>query len=149
MICTIPPEWLALPLMKVKPEIFAKRAAETPVTTNAALPLAASVMFVCPMPAPVRVKPLFVIVTVLVHVQFPAGTVTVSPAAAELIALWTAVSVQDAAATVAASADVTKPIINEKRITTVQVTNEAGAGCPVGIKLLKLVLLTADIPKNR
>jgi hypothetical protein len=43
-------------------------------------------------------------VTVVVQVQFPAGTVTVSPAAAVLIADWTWASEHDVAGIVAAPA---------------------------------------------
>ena len=54
-------------------------------------------MMVCPMPAPCRVMPLLLIETALVHVHDPAGTITVSPSTAELIADWTLADEQLAA----------------------------------------------------
>lgn len=58
---------------------------------------------ILPEPWPIRVMVLPDMFTPAVHAQVPAGIVTVSPGAAELIAVCTAVAEQEVAAMVLAS----------------------------------------------
>ena len=60
------------------------------------------VIMVLSIPAPIRRSDLLVIVTDVVHVLEPEGTMTVSPSAALLIAVWTSRLEADAALIVAA-----------------------------------------------
>jgi hypothetical protein len=69
------------------------------------LPEMPFVMLVCPIPAPCNVIALVLRASVEVHVQLPAGTVTVSPLEAAVTAVPTSALEQDAALTVAAGAD--------------------------------------------
>src|SRR5713101_9674485 len=83
---------------------MAKVSEARKLTTMAAVLVEAMLrmMLVTSIPAPVSVIDLFVIVTPVVHVAEPAGIMTVSPAAALLIAVWTATGVRSEAVMVAA-----------------------------------------------
>ena len=74
---------------------------EQPIFIAAELLLLIAIL-VDPAPAPSKVIEWHGTITAAVQVHAPAGIFTVSPSAAELIAVWTSVEEQEAALTVAA-----------------------------------------------
>src|SRR5688572_27748342 len=76
------------------------------------------VMLVRSMPAPLSERRRFAISTGLVHVQEPAGTVTVPPLPAALMAAWTAACEQSAAWTSATTSSRAKRAGTEVNATT-------------------------------